>query len=184
MTLFEKEQPTLLYAPSWTDPEGSCSLFKSYRSVLDHLPREYNLILKLHPYLEIKTEEYDPKPLQELLKPYLNRPNLQIITNMPLVYPILDRISAYIGDYSSIGYDALAFRIPLFFINHLSRTLDDPAAYLLRCGEVLKSNGMKDFYLNLEKKIKEENSLSYTKKRPMNMLLEKMKNLKDAFRGF
>ncbi len=150
---FEKEQPTLLYAPSWTDPEGSCSLFKAYKTVLDNLPGHYNLILKLHPYLSIKTPEYDPAPLYELLSPYSSRPNIEIVPMLPLIYPILDRVVAYIGDYSSIGYDALSFKLPLFFLNHNERDLQDKGAYLVRCGREVKPNEFKDLYSIIEEEL-------------------------------
>lgn len=158
---FEKDQPTLLYAPSWTDPEGSCSLFDSYRVVLDQLPSHYNLILKLHPYLSIKTPEYDPKPLYEKLEPYAHKPNIQIVPLFPLIYPLLSRCSAYIGDFSSVGYDALSFDLPLFFINHQKRSLKDKGAYLLRCGEVLDLESLPTLYSRIDKALQKPDDPFY-----------------------
>ncbi len=155
---FEKEQTTLLYAPSWKDPEGSCSLFKAYQAVLDNLPSNYNLILKLHPYLSIKTEEYDPKPLYDLLDPYASKPNIEIVPMLPLIYPILDRVSAYIGDYSSIGYDALSFQLPLFFLNHNQRPLSDKGAYLLRCGHEIRPSHFDSLYSLIQKELSKSSS--------------------------
>lgn len=148
---FEKEQPTLLYAPSWTDPEGSCSLFEAYRDLLDRLPGHFNLVLKLHPYLTIPTQDYDPTPLRHLLQPYLEKPNIVVIPQLPLVYPLLDRVVAYIGDFSSVGYDALAFNLPLFFLNHQNRPLEDKGAHLLQCGKVFYRKDFKTIYDSLEK---------------------------------
>lgn len=185
---FEKDQPTLLYAPSWTDPEGSCSLFEAYQSILDKLPSHYNLVLKLHPYLSIKTPEYDPKPLYELLKPYVEQSNIQVLPMFPLVYPILDRVVAYIGDYSSVGYDALSFNLPLFFLNHNDRSLQDKGAYLLRCGREIKANEFKDLYSILEEELlmhskkygevqKETYRYAFGKDVPYNKLQEQFRDL-------
>ncbi len=153
---FEKEQPTLLYAPSWIDPEGSCSLFEGYRDLLDRLPSHFNLVLKLHPYLSIRTKDYDPTPLYRLLEPYLTKPNIVVVPQLPLVYPLLDRVVAYIGDFSSIGYDALAFNLPLFFLNHQNRSLEDKGAYLLRCGKVFYQGDFATLYPSIEKTLSEK----------------------------
>lgn len=151
---FEKEQPTLLYAPTWQDPENSCSLFEAYQPILDQLPSHFNLILKLHPYLSLPSDNFDPKVLYQKLHPYAEKPNIEIVPALPLVYPLLDRVVAYIGDYSSIGYDALSFSMPLFFLNHNQRSAQDKGAYLFQCGKVFKPKDFEKIYPEIEKALR------------------------------
>ncbi len=153
---FEKEKPTLLYAPTWKDPENSCSLFEAYQKVLDLLPDHFNLILKLHPYLSLRTKQYDPKSLYQKLHPYAQKANIEIVPALPFVYPLLDRVCAYIGDFSSIGYDALSFNLPLFFLNSSQRPLKDKGSYLLRCGQVFMPQHFEKLYSEIEKTLEQK----------------------------
>src|SRR5207237_1405918 len=43
-----KAQRTFLYAPTWKDHERSCSLFDAISPLVETLPQEHNLIIKLH----------------------------------------------------------------------------------------------------------------------------------------
>ena len=67
---------------------------------------------------------------------YENHPHAQFIIDFPPVYPLLAQCACYIGDYSSIGYDFLAFDRPLFFLPSGKPT----SAYhspLYACGKVI-----------------------------------------------
>lgn len=159
---FKKKQFTLLYAPTWMDAKKGCSIFKAYKDILDKLPSDINLLIKLHPHLNFQFENHDPKELYALLDPYARLPNVQILPLFPPVYPILNRVDAYLGDYSSVGYDALTFNIPLFFINH--HELDpktDPTAFLLRCGTSLLPGDFSRLYSILNEKIPQDKELYY-----------------------
>lgn len=153
-SLFEKKQSTLLYAPTWKDRADSSSIFKAYADILGNLPDNYNLLVKLHPNLTLPTQGYDPKLLVEMLDPYARRPNIQIAPLFPCVYPILNKVNAYVGDYSSVGYDALAFDLPMFFINHNKRSpIHDTRAHLLQAGRNIYTEDLKEFYSILEKEL-------------------------------
>ena len=91
------------------------------------LPSDWNLILKLHPLLE----ERDPALFYRLN--LLERDNLLILHKFPPVYPILEQIDAYLGDYSSIGYDVLSLRKPMFFWQQEGL----PPARIHSCGQIL-----------------------------------------------
>lgn len=119
---------TLLYAPSWNDGENISSFFSSAKRVIEELTPDFNLILKLHPFLE----EQHPAETFHLLSQYENRKNLLILEEFPPIYPLLARCDAYLGDFSSIGYDFLAFDRPLFFLNPSGKSL-----CLHRCGITL-----------------------------------------------
>ena len=108
---FQKNQPCLLYAPTCLDEELSTTFFEA-TALLDNLPSEYNLLVKLHPALVEKA----PWEVGEFMHRYRSSSNVVILDQFPLVYPILQKIDAYIGDLSSIGYDFLDFGKPMFFL--------------------------------------------------------------------
>ncbi len=120
---------TLLYAPTWNDADGATSFFRETERLLRELPSHWNLIIKLHPLLQ----QRDPALFYRLGALEDQRPNFTVVHQFPLIYPILEKIDAYLGDYSSIGYDVLAFRTPMFFW----KTDSLPAARLHNCGQIL-----------------------------------------------
>ncbi len=115
---FAEKQYTIIYAPSWKDIENSSSFDEAYQYVLHNVPKQYNLLVKLHPLMAQKRKGYDPNPIFDILKQYLYKPNLVILPDYPLVYPLLEKADIYLGDLSSIGYDFLNFNKPMFFLNH------------------------------------------------------------------
>jgi hypothetical protein len=125
---FTARRQTTLYAPTWQDFENSSSFFNHVQSITERLPTNQNLIIKLHPLLERDHPAlFHRLALEE-------RGNLVILDQFPWIYPILERVDRYLGDYSSIGYDVLSRPRPMFFLPkaHLGPTL------LQRCGHVLK----------------------------------------------
>jgi hypothetical protein len=130
---FEKQQPTVLYAPTWVDTEDSSSFFDAFAHLLEDFPDELNLLVKLHPHLE----DYEAARLYPLLGRYEDQGNVVFLERYPLVYPLLARSDLYLGDTSSVGYDYLAFRRPMLFLNQKALSLDSRQAYLFRCGKVL-----------------------------------------------
>jgi hypothetical protein len=103
---------TLLYAPTWRDGAQSTSFFDHGAAVISQLPSDWNLIVKLHPLLE----QRDPAPFYALTAAVDRKPNALLISAFPPVYPLLARADVYLGDFSSVGYDFLAFQKPLFFL--------------------------------------------------------------------
>ncbi len=116
----------ILYAPTWNDAEKSSSYF----DLLPHLRYnpDFSVILRPHPNL----------PLPENPLP----PNVHLITHFPPVYPWLDLCDIYLGDASSIGYDFLTFRRPMFFLNQNRRT----DLYLHRCGTIIDPDDYSRIY--------------------------------------
>ena len=97
-SLFPKNQPTLLYAPTWNDADEASSFFHSLMPILSSLPLDWNLLIKVHPLLE----ERDPARFYTLAAKAERRAHTQLIAQFPPVYPILSRCDAYLGDYSSV----------------------------------------------------------------------------------
>ncbi len=105
------KQKTILFAPTWNDHETGSSFFTTWKSLIDSLPSQYNLIIKLHPLLE----KHHPADAHRALSFDQSKPNVRILFETPLIYPLLNQIDIYLGDYSAIGHDFLYFNRPLFF---------------------------------------------------------------------
>lgn len=103
-------KPTTLYAPTWDDEESLSSFHTHYKKLIEDI--EGHLIIKLHPL----TEKYYPSDTYYLLGEAERRCNLTVLYDYPPVYPVLAACDRYIGDYSSVGYDYLAFNRPMSFL--------------------------------------------------------------------
>ncbi len=110
---FKNKKPTILYAPTWQDKENPTSFFSSIDALIDQLTPQFNLLIKLHPFLL----EDHPAQVYHIMSRYENNTSVLFLNNFTPIYPLLARCDHYLGDYSSIGYDFLAFNRPLFFLN-------------------------------------------------------------------
>lgn len=125
-----KGKKTVLYAPTWQDAENSSSLRDAWPILLEKLPEDWNLILKLHPNTLQRPHEVEK--IQHLAE---GKKNALVVQSFPPIYPMLDEIDIYLGDMSSIGYDFLTFKKPMFFLNPNKRDMTkDKGLYLFRCG--------------------------------------------------
>jgi CDP-glycerol glycerophosphotransferase (TagB/SpsB family) len=148
---FEKpSQPFILYAPTWLDLEESTSFFEAYNGILGQLPKEYNLIVKLHPRLELD----DTALYYHIVGQYEHQPNILFLKDFPLVYPLLSHAHIYLGDMSSVGYDFLPFNRPMFFLNQQKRNPAlDRGLYLFRCGVEIMPEQYDKIYSIIEKSL-------------------------------
>lgn len=120
-------QKVILYAPTWQDGENSSSFYDAVPHLIDQLPADHFLLIKLHPNLE-----KDIRCQQLMLQN--DHSNVRFLSDFTPIYPILDKVDLYLGDMSSVGYDFLAFNRPMFFFNPTQREHSDPGLYLHRCG--------------------------------------------------
>lgn len=123
---FDSEKKTVLYAPTWSTKATPTSFFESTSQIIDALADEYNLLIKLHPLLE----ENDNARFHRILGKYEGR--ARFILNFPPVYPLLEKTSVYLGDFSSIGYDFLSYNRPMFFLKEGGK--------LSECGELFSGS--------------------------------------------
>ncbi len=123
---------TILYAPTWQDGENSSSFFEASHHLIEELPSDVLLLIKLHPNLE-----KDIRVLQFILQNE-NHPNVRFLTGFTPVYPVLEKADLYLGDMSSVGYDFLTFNRPMFFFNPTQRDSSDQGLYLHQCGSTLE----------------------------------------------
>jgi len=119
---FEKEKQTILYAPTWTSMNRKSELrmnyssfFDVYREVFERLPEAFQLVVKLHPNLI----RFMSSEVEKIKQAY---PHIHFIDDYPTIFPLLNQIDLYLGDYSSIGYDFLYFDRPLFFLKTKEKT--------------------------------------------------------------
>jgi hypothetical protein len=120
---------TIFYAPSWPDGENPTSFLESAERVIEEVGKFYNVIVRWHPFLD----DLYPVETQQLLGKYEGRKGVVFLGEFPCIYPILNASDGYLGDFSSIGYDFLAFNRPLFF-------LDSHFGKLYACGLQLDLN--------------------------------------------
>lgn len=109
---FKKKQRLLLYAPTWNDSDRSTSFFNHLRWILSEIPTDWNLLIKVHPLLELA----DPAEYYSLEGLADQKKNILLIGEFPPIYPLLDKADLFLGDYSSVGYDFLTFKRPMLFI--------------------------------------------------------------------
>lgn len=144
----DPNKKTILYAPTWMDLEQSTTFFDSCHHLLDNAPEDYNILVKLHPRLELD----DTVGFYEILGRYAHSKNIFFVTDFPLIYPLLAKTDIYIGDMSSIGYDFLSFDRPMFFLNKDKKDPNkDRRAYLFQCGTLVEEEDFGNIYTILEK---------------------------------
>ncbi len=117
---------TALYAPTWDDSEENGTFWKHFPELAEALPKDHNLIVKLHPNT---VKKYEAK-LQPIYGKY-EQENILFLDEFPPIYPLLSLCDLYIGDMSSIGYDFLFFNRPMVFLN------PNQHRDLHRCGTVI-----------------------------------------------
>ncbi len=131
----DPNRKTILYAPTWLDLENSSTYFDCIDHLLSELPKEYNMIIKPHPQLEID----DISAYYQTLGKCQQYSNVVVLTDFPPIYPILKHADIYIGDMSSIGYDYLVFDKPMYFINKENRNpKHNRRSFLFNCGVDVK----------------------------------------------
>lgn len=148
---FEKKRPTILYAPTWQDSENSSTYFLCIEALIDQLPNDYNLLVKLHPCLELN----DTGDFYRILGKYEGKGNVFFLKDFPLVFPVLACSDLFIGDVSAVGYDFLAFNKPMFFLNmYNSKQKSKP--YLFRCGTEILPEQLPEIYSIIAKTLPQD----------------------------
>lgn len=161
---FLKPQPIILYAPTWKDLEESTTFYDMCSSLIDQLPSDYNMIVKLHPRLELD----DTASYYHIVGKYETKPNVLFLKDFPLVYPLLAYSSIYIGDMSSVGYDFLPFNRPMFFLNkHKRDPQTDRGLALFKCGIEVLPEQVSGIYKLIEKSLPQDQERFGTIRREM-----------------
>lgn len=131
----------ILYAPTWVDGENPSSFFAKTKIILEQLAPEWNLVIKLHPFLA----EYHPAQTYRTIGLYESIPGVVFLEKFPAIYPLLDLADLYLGDYSSIGYDFLFFDKPLYFFAGDEEV--SKASLLHSCGFLVPESELIDLFI-------------------------------------
>lgn len=124
---FQSDKPVILYAPTWSDKENPTSFFSAADQLIEELSPAYNVLIKLHPFLV----DDHPAHVFAVSARYESHASALFLSDFPPIYPLLARCALYMGDYSSIGYDFLAFDRPLYFLKPKKSAAPSP---LQTCG--------------------------------------------------
>lgn len=130
---------TYLYAPTWEDRENNSTFWQIFPTLAARLPKNCNLIIKIHPNTYWKHEV----KIEGIIGSYQTQKNILFLTDFTPIYPLLDICDAYIGDMSSIGYDFLKFNRPMFFLTNQQYNIkNDPSFFLYQCGILLTKENL------------------------------------------
>jgi hypothetical protein len=134
-TLFPTNRKKILYAPTWSFPgkiEASPFL-DSIEQLIKITPNEYLLLVKPHPYFfRLFLNE-----MTSLKNRYEGSCAIEFLEEDFPLDSCFHEVEAFVGDYSSIGYDFLAEKKPLYFLPGKVR---DP--YLFSCGKEVTVNSL------------------------------------------
>lgn len=158
---FDKTRPTILYAPTWVDHEKNTSIFEVGLSIVDQLPKDYNLILKVHPWLV----HHNPGFIAHVEERFKEVNNVVVLSQYPLVLPLLERVDIYLGDFSSIGYDFLAYNRPMFFFDPFEREKSRKmSTFLHQCGTLIPEDAYNSIYPFIEAQFDSQEKLKEMRK--------------------
>jgi hypothetical protein len=158
---FDKPRPTILYAPTWVDHEKNTSIFEVGLSIVDQLPNNYNLILKIHPWLA----HHNPGFITHVEERFKNKNNVVVLSQHPLVFPLLNRVDIYLGDFSSIGYDFLIYNRPMFFFDPSKREKSrGTSTFLHQCGTLIPESAYTSIYPFIEDHLDSQEKLNELRK--------------------
>jgi hypothetical protein len=129
----------ILYAPTWKDAENSSSFEMAIDRVIEQLSG-FPLVIKPHP-----NEAQNIRAIQKKLSS-----DITWLDHFPPIYPLLERTSHLLGDFSSIGYDFLQFNRPMFFLNPSSRAPHDPGRFLHHYGTMISQDDFSSLPLRLQ----------------------------------
>ncbi|MES2121430.1 MAG: CDP-glycerol glycerophosphotransferase family protein [Chlamydiota bacterium] len=174
---FEAPRKTLLYAPTWQDGENASTFFFATDAIIEQLSPHFNILIKLHPLLV----DASPAQAHAVMRRYEGHPCIQFLTDFPAIYPLLARCDAYLGDYSSIGYDFLIFDRPMYFLHPTGAPSTSP---LRHCGIEIPmesldqlGNRVADTFEESKKRFSEERRCTYAYAFDADASLESLKEL-------
>lgn len=150
---FSAKTKTLLYAPTWHDADKATSFFTHLDKVLTDVPPHWNVIVKVHPLLE----QRNPAQYYDALRRIDKVSNARLVSHFPPVHPILNRIEAYLGDFSSVGYDALFYQKPMLFFPSPGL----PEGRLRECGQIVNPDKPLFAFIEAAFNLKEKQTTLY-----------------------
>jgi CDP-glycerol glycerophosphotransferase (TagB/SpsB family) len=131
----DEEKKTVLYAPTWVDPNRFSSFARSMGEVMQGLG-DFNVIVKPH----VNILKYRP---DLILKAYIKkRRNCFIFPRSIDILPFMAISDLMITDISSAAQEYLAFDKPLVFLHPKpGESIPEANTRIWRCGELVSERG-------------------------------------------
>jgi glycosyltransferase involved in cell wall biosynthesis len=127
----DKERKTVLYSPTWFDPNGFCS-FSRYAAPVMRKLGGCNVIVKPH----VNILKYRP---WEIMKAHIMKgPNCVLKAKSTSILPYMAVSDLMITDISSVAQEYLAFGKPMVFVNPMpGKAIPEEYTRIWRCGDVV-----------------------------------------------
>ncbi len=124
---------TILYSPTWDDPDHYSSFNKYIGVILSQLDR-YNVIVKPHPNIL----KYRP---WQILKAYLlKKKNARIYPGKMNIIPLMKISDIMLTDISSVSHEYLIFNRPMVFLAPRNvESIPESHRWIWRCGDVVEN---------------------------------------------
>lgn len=131
----DPSRKTLLYSPTWDDPDHYSSFARYIVCILRKL-REYNIIVKPHP----NTLRYRPWHIVRALM--AKTENSFIFLKTGSILPFMAVSDMLLTDISSVSHEYLPFNRPLVFLNPMpERQIPPDHTWIWHCGDVVTAPG-------------------------------------------
>ncbi len=108
---FKLKSKKILYAPTWSSELTVEELKMQIEQIIKFCDPHATVFIKLHPNM-IKRHSVRLKTIERSF----SSSKVHFIDEFPPIYPILAHVDAYIGDLSSVLFDALSFEMPLILL--------------------------------------------------------------------
>jgi len=152
LSKLDPAKKTIFYAPTWQGDENPSSFYTDCEGLIKQITTPFNLLIKLHPYLY----EKDPVKTTLIIERYKDHPQVLFLEEFPPIYPLLSLADAYLGDFSSIGYDFLAFDKPMYFFNPAQQK--DRGLFLHQCGMEISTQDRENVFDFIGRTLEENQS--------------------------
>lgn len=155
LSKLDRTKTTIFYAPTWQGTENPSSFYTDCEALIKQITPPFNLLIKLHPYLY----ERDLIKTTLIVERYKDHPQVLFLEDFPPIYPLMALADAYLGDFSSIGYDFLSFDKPMYFFNPGNSDLhQDRGRFLHRCGMEISTKSKENVFDLIARTLSENQS--------------------------
>jgi CDP-glycerol glycerophosphotransferase (TagB/SpsB family) len=129
----DSSRKTVLYSPTWDDPDGYSSFSRYIITILRTL-KDVNLIIKPHPNL-LKFRPW------QIIKGYLfKRKNAFFYVNNRSILPFMEVSDLLITDISSVSHEYLPFNKPMVFLHpRPGKRIPPEHVWIWQCGDVIEA---------------------------------------------
>lgn len=160
------DRPVVLYAPTWRDGHGHSSIGPFSKALLENVPDDIELVIKLHPNTVRDTKYY------ELFKKHSKKANVKLIAYASNIIPIMAASDLLITDISTVSHEFLAFQRPMVFLASPWRFMGfRNNTWIWQCGDVVYKR--RDIWNTIIRNLNEPNRHKETIEKCLNYVFYK-----------